>query len=130
LLVDDHDFFRRALAKVLTPQSGFQVVGEAGDGLEAIVKARALQPDLILMDMSMPGCDGLEATRRIRQELPGVVIIILTSCPEDSRVVQALDSGARGCLSKSVDLDQMTRILHRLVATEPELRGTGEGHSL
>ena len=78
LIVDDYHLFRQALVDILAPQIGFDVVGEAKDGFEAIEKARIHQPDLILTDMSMPGCDGLEATRWIKKALPEVAILILT----------------------------------------------------
>ena len=78
LLVDDHSLFREGLISILESQPDFVVVGEASDGLEAIVKARKLKPDLILMDVTMPVCDGLEATQQIKQELPEVTIVMLT----------------------------------------------------
>lgn len=113
LLVDDHDFFRQAVAHMLVPHNGFQVVGEAEDGFEAIEKARALKPDLILMDMSMPRCDGLEATRRIRRELPNAIILIFTVAPQDKRVVQALASGAQGYLQKNATKKQLLESLRQ-----------------
>ena len=75
LLVDDHALFREGLASLISVQPDIEVVGEAADGLEALVMARELQPDLILMDVSMPGCDGLEAARGIKEILPGVRIV-------------------------------------------------------
>lgn len=122
LLVDDHNLFRWALAGVLASQNGFQVVGEARDGLEAIEKARALRPDLILMDLSMPRCDGLCATRQIRQELPATTILILTAWPRDVRMAQALADGAQGYLEKDADVSQMLEALHSLVAANPALQ--------
>lgn len=118
LLVDDQDLYRQQLADVLADYSGFQVLGQARDGLEAIEKAHALQPDLILMDMNMPRCDGLEATRRIKQELPNIAICILTTQPQDSRVSQALICGAQGCLGKNVSVDKMLETLHSLVGNQ------------
>ena len=129
LLVDDHNLFRRSLADVLAAQDGYQVVGEARDGLEAIEKARALQPDLILMDLSMPRCDGLEATRQISRELPTVVILILTAWPRDVRVAQALAGGARGYLEKDADVSRMLEALHRLVTTDPGRGNEEQGSS-
>ena len=70
LLADDHTLFREGMASILNVQPVFEVVGEAGDGLEVLVKAKELIPDLILMDINMPGCDGLEATQRIKQDFP------------------------------------------------------------
>ncbi|MFQ5578634.1 MAG: response regulator transcription factor [Anaerolineae bacterium] len=115
LLVDDYNPLRQTVAKVLSCQNDFQVVGEAEDGFEAIEKARALRPDLVLMDMSMPRCDGLEATRRIIQELPGATIILFTSSPTDERVTQALATGAYGCLDKTLGVKQMVQSLCKML---------------
>ncbi len=112
LLADDHSLFREGMANILNSQMDFDVVGEAGDGLEVLVKARELKPDLILMDISMPGCDGLEATQRIKQELPDVTIVMLTVRDEDEKLFQAIRSGAQGYLLKSIrswDLVELLR---------------------
>jgi len=102
LLADDHSLFRGGVANVLNSQADFEVIGEAGDGLEVLVKARELRPDLVLMDIRMAGCDGLEATRRIKQELPDVTIMMLAVRDEDERLFQAIKSGAQGYLLKSI----------------------------
>jgi DNA-binding NarL/FixJ family response regulator len=112
LLVDDHSLFRDGLANILNNQPDFEVVGEANDGLEAVVMARKLKPNLILMDVSMPGCDGLEATSRIKRELPDVVIVMLTVRDEDENLFQAIRNGAQGYLLKSIrsrDMVEMAR---------------------
>jgi len=102
LLVDDHDLFREGLAGILSAQPDMQVVGEAGDGLEAIVKAGELNPDLILMDIQMPGCDGLEATQKIKQALPATVIVMLTVRDEEEKLFEAIKNGAQGYLLKNI----------------------------
>jgi len=102
LLADDHSLFREGLAGIISSQPDMEVVGEAADGLEAIVKAGELKPDLILMDIQMPGCDGLEATQKIKKELPETVIVMLTVRDEDEQLFEAIKSGAQGYLLKSI----------------------------
>ncbi len=111
LLADDHGLFREGLAGILSAQPDLQVVGEAGDGLEAIVKARQLKPDLILMDIQMPGCDGLEATRQIKQELPEVVIVMLTVRDEEEKLFEAIKNGAQGYLLKNIRARELLEML-------------------
>jgi|Deesub1362A_J573_1020465.scaffolds.fasta_scaffold00784_19 two-component system NarL family response regulator len=127
LLADDHTLFREGLAGILAAQPDFQVVGEASDGLEAIVKARELAPDLILMDIAMPGCDGLEATRRIKNELPAVTIVMLTVRDDEAKLFEAIKSGAQGYLLKSIASSEMLRLLRGAVQGEaaitPSLAG-------
>lgn len=102
LLADDHCLFREGLAGIIDAQPDMDVVGEAEDGLEAVVKAAELRPDLILMDIQMPGLDGLEATQQILQSHPATTIIILTVREEPERLFQAIKNGARGYLLKSM----------------------------
>ena len=103
LLVDDHALFRKGVASALGLQRDIEVVGEASNGQEALTKARELMPDVILMDISMPGMDGLEATRRIKAEVPHVRIIILTVAEEDKSLFEAIKSGAHGYLLKTIE---------------------------
>lgn len=93
LLVDDHALFRRGLAGLLEKEKGFAVVGEAGDGAEAIRKAEALRPDLILMDVHMPGIDGLQATRHLTGALPATRVVMLTVSEEDKDLFEAIKGG-------------------------------------
>ena len=102
LIVDDHALFRQGVRNTIEPEEEFEVVGEAGDGAEALAKARELKPDLILMDIHMPHCSGLEAVGAIKGELPGVRIVMLTVHDEDENLLQALRRGAGGFLSKNV----------------------------
>jgi DNA-binding NarL/FixJ family response regulator len=113
LLVDDHPLFLEGLRNLLTAR-GIEVVGTAGDGLEALAKARALRPDVILMDVKMPRCDGLVATRLIKAELPYVKVVILTVYEEDDMLFEAIKSGASGFLHKSLDAGEFLTLLSGL----------------
>jgi len=103
LLADDHALFRRGVASLLAAESDFHVVGEAVDGRQAVDMARELMPDVILMDISMPVMDGLEATRRIKAEFPYVRIVILTVSDGDRSLFEAVKSGAQGYLLKKIE---------------------------
>ena len=102
LLADDHQLFREGLANILDAQLDFEVIGEAGDGLEVIIKARKLLPDMILMDIGMPGLDGVEATKQIKEELPAVTIVVLTVQADDEKLFTAIKNGAQGYLLKNI----------------------------
>ncbi len=120
LLVDDHPLFLEGLQNLLTAH-GIEVVGTASDGLEALEKARALRPDVILMDVQMPRCDGLAATRLIKAEMPDVQIVMLTVSEEDEDLFEAVKSGASGYLLKSLDADEFFQLLSGLEQGEPPL---------
>jgi DNA-binding NarL/FixJ family response regulator len=116
LLVDDHPLFRKGLASLLGREKGFEVVGEAQDGAEALNKTKDLKPDLVLMDIYMPGGDGLEATRRIKEALPSIKVVILTVSEEDKNLFEAIKCGAHGYLLKKIeprDLFEMLRGVFR-----------------
>jgi len=115
LVVDDHALFRKGVAGLLRDAEGFVVVGEARDGREAVAKAQALTPDVVLMDVYMPGMDGLEAARRIGQAVPSVRIVMLTVSEEDQNLFEALKAGAHGYLLKSVEPDELFRTLRGIV---------------
>jgi DNA-binding NarL/FixJ family response regulator len=102
LLVDDQALFREALAMLLGVHAGIDVVGEAGDGAEALDRVAALEPDVVLMDLRMPVLDGVAATRRLRVDHPGVRVIALTTFDDDEDVFAALRAGAVGYLLKDV----------------------------
>ncbi len=110
LLVDDHPLFLHGLKNLLTSR-GMTVVGEAHDGLEALDQARAQSPDLILMDVHMPRCDGVTATRLIKAERPETRIVMLTMSEEDRDLFAAIKSGACGYLVKSLDTEEFLKLL-------------------
>lgn len=100
LLADDHPVVRDGLAAMLTTQPDFEVVGEAGNGAEAVAEAARLRPDVVLMDLEMPVLDGIEAIRRLRAADPTVQVVVLTAFDTDERIVGALQAGAQGYLLK------------------------------
>lgn len=102
LLVDDHSLFRTGLRKLFEKERGFQVIDEASDGKQAFKKAKELKPDVVLMDIHMPGGDGIEATRRIRESLPSTKVVMLTAFEEDKKLFEAIKNGAHGYLLKNV----------------------------
>ncbi len=102
LIADDHSFFRRGLRQVCEAESGFEVVGEASSGPEAVELARTLRPDVILMDIQMPGLNGIEATRRIISDNPALHVLVLTVQQQDQFVFEAIKAGAQGYLLKDV----------------------------
>jgi DNA-binding NarL/FixJ family response regulator len=130
LLADDHQLFREGLANILNAQPDFEVVGEAGDGLEVLVKVRELEPDLILMDVGMPGCDGLEATQRIKVEFPAVTIVMLTVRDEDEKLFEAVKSGAQGYLLKTIRSQDLLELLRGAIRGEAAITPTLGGRML
>jgi DNA-binding NarL/FixJ family response regulator len=100
LLVDDHQLVRSGLAGLLDAADGLTVVGQASDGAEAVERALEVAPDVVLMDLSMPGVDGVEGTRRLRDEVPDARVVVLTSFSDATRVQEALAAGAVGYLLK------------------------------
>ncbi len=106
LLADDHPMLRDGLRRSLTDE-GFEVVGEASDGFEAIDKAGELRPEVVLMDVTMPNCDGVEATRRIRATLPDVKVVMLTMHADKDVLQRAIQAGASGYLVKDCSLDEI-----------------------
>lgn len=127
LLVDDHALFREGLAVVISSQPDMEVVGNANDGLEAVIKAQELKPDLILMDIQMSTMDGLEATRQIKQILPDTTIVVLTVRDDDEKLFEALKSGAQGYLLKDIRSHKMIEMLQSAMngeaAITPSLAG-------
>ena len=123
LLVDDHVLFRKGVAALLARRPEMKVVGEASDGLEAITAAREIIPDVILMDIHMPKCDGLEATRMIKRELPHIKIVILTVSDDDQNLFEAIKSGAQGYLLKDLEPTRLYDLLESISRGEAPLSG-------
>ncbi len=115
LLADDSPLARRAIRTLLRKDPGFKVVGEAEDGFQALDLARERGPDLILMDINMPRCDGLLATRLIKRELPHAKVIILTVSDDAGDLFEAIRSGAQGYLLKSLDPEDWLEYLRDLM---------------
>ena len=107
LLVDDHAVVRHGLKRLLATAADIEVVGMAGDGQEAVDLVRTHRPDVVLMDLAMPGVDGIAATRSIHGEHPEVRVVVLTSFGDESRIVDALDAGAQGYLLKHTEPDAL-----------------------
>lgn len=123
LLVDDHSLFRRGLAGLLEKEEGFTVVGEAQDGAQAVQKAQQLKPDVILMDISMPGTDGIAATQKIRRDVPSAKIVMLTILEQDKKLFDAIKAGAHGYLLKNVSPKNLFEALRGVVDGEAALSG-------
>jgi len=121
LVVDDHAVVRTGLANILGAESDINIIGEARDGLEAITQALELKPDVILMDVFMPSCSGLEATVVIRQKLPGARVLILTVSEREEDLFQALRLGAQGYLLKSATVTEVVEAVRRTAVGEAML---------
>jgi DNA-binding NarL/FixJ family response regulator len=109
LVADDHALVRTGLEQLLGAAAGIEVIGTASDGPDAIEYALRDRPDVVLMDLSMPGGGGIEATRRIREQDPGVNVVVLTSFSDRERMLRAVDAGAVGYLLKDADPDELVR---------------------
>jgi two-component system NarL family response regulator len=122
LIADDHTLFRRGVREMLEAEEDMNVVGEAATGREALEQARAMMPDVILMDIKMPDLDGVKAARILHREMPHVGIIFVTSFEDDEFVFQGLQAGGRGYILKDADLGTMLRAI-RAVAHGESLLG-------
>ncbi|GGP30929.1 DNA-binding response regulator [Deinococcus wulumuqiensis] len=121
LLVDDHPVVRKGTRELLEGEADLRVVGEAGSGEEALAQARLLTPDVILMDVSMPGMNGIEATKAIKAEQPGVGVLVLTSYDDDAYVFALLEAGAAGYLLKNASEDDLLGAVRAVAAGESAL---------
>ena len=111
LVVDDHPLFRKGILSLLEEYSDLQVVGETTNGNAALTQTRELMPDLILMDVMMPECDGLQATRNIMQEIPDVKIVMLTVNDDDRSLFEAIKWGAYGYLLKNLEPEELVQMI-------------------
>jgi NarL family two-component system response regulator LiaR len=121
MIVDDHAMVRRGLAAFLKAQGDLRLVGEAGNGREALALCPTAYPDVILMDLHMPEMDGVAATRQVHRDCPGVQVIALTSFGESDLVRQALQAGAIGYLLKNVSPDELASAIRAAAAGRPAL---------
>lgn len=121
LIVDDHIVVRKGLAAMLETEPGLQIVGEASNGAEAVELAKALRPAVILMDLMMPVMDGIEATRRIKQEAPECNILVLTSFSTNDKVLPSLNAGAIGYLLKDSTPTELVKAIHQVAQGEGSL---------
>ncbi len=115
LLVDDQDIFRRGLAALLSAEPDLEIVGQARNGHEAVTLTQTVQPDVILMDVRMPVCDGVQATREIHQHYPWIRVLVLTTFDDDEYIFQSLQVGALGYLLKRTPAKEIAAAI-RLVA--------------
>lgn len=121
LLVDDHSLFRQGLRALLETNDNIEVLGEAGDGYEAVTLTKKMTPDVVIMDISMPGSCGLEATRQIKEHLPGIKVLILSRQSDNIYVDQALKAGASGYVHKDAAFDELLIALDALEKDRPYL---------
>jgi len=118
LVVDDHPLYREGLATALSMLEGVDVVAEAGDGVQAVELALELAPDVVVMDLNLPGLGGIEATRRITTQLPGTAVLVLTMLEGDDALFAAMRAGARGYLLKGADRQEIARALETVANGE------------
>ena len=103
LVVDDHTLVRQGIVRLLSSDKQIEVVGEAANGFEALERTKELKPDVVLMDLYMPGLDGVSVTRLIKREMPNIQVVLITASPEEADIVEAVQAGARGYIPKTTD---------------------------
>jgi NarL family two-component system response regulator LiaR len=121
LIADDHAILRKGIRVLLGTEPDIEVVGEAADGTETVALARELRPDVILMDLMMPKMDGIEATRQITSELPGVHVLVLTSFAADDKVFPTIKAGALGYILKDSGPAELVQAIHQVHQGQPSL---------
>jgi NarL family two-component system response regulator LiaR len=121
LVVDDHVIVRQGIRALLTEFEDVEVVGEAGNGLEAVQATESLKPDVVLMDLLMPGMDGVEATRRISEQWPEVRVLVVTTYSGDDLVFPAIKAGARGYALKDAGARELVGAIRQIYRGEPSL---------
>ena len=124
LIADDHTIVRKGIRALLAQVGDIEVVGEADDGEQAVALTEQLRPDVVLMDLLMPGTDGIEATRRIVERQPGVRVLVLTSFASDDKVFPAIKAGALGYLLKDSDPQDLVQAIHQVYRGESSLHPT------
>ncbi len=124
LLADDHEIVRRGLQMVLSLEKDFEIVGDARNGAQAVSRAAELRPDLVLMDLKMPGLEGSAATRQIKRALPEVKVLILTGVEVDEEILAALEAGADGYVLKEVSPEELIHAIRVIGAGEAYLQPT------
>jgi DNA-binding NarL/FixJ family response regulator len=130
LVADDQRVVREGLATLLGLLAGVEVVGTAADGDEALALAIRLRPDVVLMDLRMPHCDGVEATRRLREHDAGISVLVLTTYADDRSVIDALRAGARGYLTKDASSGQIRDALERVMSGQAAIDPAVQHHLL
>jgi len=116
LVVDDHDLVRTGITRMLEDVEGLKVIGQADSGELALRKARELKPDVVLMDIRMPGIGGLEATRKLQRSQPDSRVIAVTACEEDPFPTRLMQAGAAGYLTKGAGLEEMVKAIRQVFA--------------
>ncbi|NLP61394.1 response regulator [Paraburkholderia sacchari] len=119
LLIDDHTLFRSGVSALLQRQPDLEVVGEASDGVEGIKRAQQHEPDVILLDLNMPGLSGLETLQLLVQDLPDAAVVMLTVSEEADELTAAMRAGASGFLLKSIDADALVAAIRKAAAGQP-----------
>ena len=130
LIVDDHPVVRGGLRGIFAGNQGFEVVGEAGNGVEALAEATRLRPDVVLMDLRMPEMGGVEATRRLRETTPAAQVLVLTTYDTDDDVLPAVEAGATGYLLKDAPREELVRAVRAASRGESVLSPSVAGRVL
>ncbi len=127
LLVDDHPLFRSGVRSLLARQPDVEVVGEAADGLDGVQQARQLRPDVVLLDLNMPGASGREAVKTLSEDLPGTRVLMLTVSEDADDLIETLQAGAAGYLLKNIETEYFVDAIRRAAAGDsvisPEMTG-------